>query len=386
MDADERLRPEEHGRLRRLIERSASEDAFLVPIRSETPTGAQVTRAHRLFRNHKGIRFSGRIHEQVSPSFAQSRAREGASAADFTIDHLGYNFSAEKLRSKHERNRKLLNAAKEQNPRDAYVRFCLGQALMLLGDAAGAEKEIRAALGETPSDLVSKRLPDDIRAAALNNLAQCALGRSAPEEALQRCAGSLRICPNQVTAHLMAYRAHQALRHPEQALQALVTADRLLDQPSAGRSAIEVTVNRAELWSAMGWEQLQLGQFAHARQSLQRALAAREGRCERTLAGLARCAIAENALDEALRLANEASALAPEDDGLADLTCFILLKLGRFDDAAERMRGLLERRPADPVLRRRLVGVLAKAGRPQEALAAARAAGGLSPDPRIPPR
>ena len=83
-------------------------------------------------------------------------------------------------------------------------------------------------------------------------------------------------------------------------------------------------------------------------------------------------------------MANEASALAPEDDGLADLTCFILLKLGRFDDAAERMRDLLERRPADAVLRRRLVGVLAKAGRPQEALAAAKAAGGLSGDPLTP--
>ena len=99
---------------------------------------------------------------------------------------------------------------------------------------------------------------------------------------------------------------------------------------------------------------------------------------------LAQCAIAENALDEALRLANEASALAPGDDGLADLTCFILLKLGRFGDAAERMRSLLERRPGDQVLRRHLVGVLAKAGRPQEALAAARVAGGLSPNPGIP--
>jgi predicted Zn-dependent protease len=175
----------------------------------------------------------------------------------------------------------------------------------------------------------------------------------------------------------MAYRAHQELRHTEQALQALVAADRLLDQPVAGCSAIEVTVDRAQLWSAMGENQLQLGQLAQARQSFQRALAAREGRCERTLAALARCAIAENALDEALRLANEASTRAPEDDGLTDLTCFILLKLGRFGDAAERMRGLLERRPGDQVLRRHLVGVLLKAGStPEEALAAARVTGG----------
>ncbi len=77
MDADERLRPEEHGRLRRLIQGNTSADAFLVPIRSETPTGAQVTQGHRLFRNRKGIRFSGRVHEQVSPSFASACARVG---------------------------------------------------------------------------------------------------------------------------------------------------------------------------------------------------------------------------------------------------------------------------------------------------------------------
>jgi len=380
MDADERLRPEEHGRLRRLIERNASADAFLVPIRSETPAGAQVTRAHRLFRNRKGIRFSGRIHEQVSPSFARAGAREGP-CFDFTIDHLGYNFSADKLRSKYERNLRLLNAAKRQDPRDAYVRFCLGQALLLLGNAADGEKEVRAALGETPSEPVSRRLPDDIRAAAFNNLAQCALGRGAPEETLQRCAESLRICPKQVMAHLMAYHAHQRLGHTEQALHALIAADRLLDQPAAGRPAIEVTVDRVELWSAMGQSQLQLGRSAQARQSLERALAAGKGRRERTLAALAQCAIAENSLDEALRLADEACALAPEDDGLADLACFILLKLSRFDDAAERMRGLLERRPGDQVLRRHLVGVLVKAGRPQEALAAAGVPSGLPGNP-----
>ena len=346
LDADERLRPEEHGLLRRLIEQNADEDAFSVPIRSETPTGAQVTRAHRLFRNRRGIRFSGRIHEQVSPSFAQTGVRAGTSA-DFTIDHLGYNFSADKLRSKAERNLKLLTAAKLQDPRDAYVRYCLGQTLMVLGGTADAEKEIRAALGETPSEPISKRLPDDIRAAALNNLAQFALGRGAPEEALQRCAESLRICPLQAAAHLTAYQVYRDLGHAEQALQALIEADRRRDQPMAGGSATEVLMDRAQMWSAMGQCRLQLGQPGQARQSFERALAARAGRCGKTLAALAQCAVAENALDEALSLANEASTVAPGDDAPEDLACFILLKLGRFEEAAERMCGLLERRPLE---------------------------------------
>ena len=109
----------------------------------------------------------------------------------------------------------------------------------------------------------------------------------------------------------------------------------------------------------MGQSQLQLGRPAQARESFQRALAARQGRCEKTLASLAQCAIAENALDEALRLANEAAALAPEDDGPAELACFILLKLGRFSEAAERTRGLLRQRPLEErvaLLRKSLAG------------------------------
>jgi tetratricopeptide (TPR) repeat protein len=118
-------------------------------------------------------------------------------------------------------------------------------------------------------------------------------------------------------------------------------------------------MDRAEFWRAMGQSQLQLGRPAQARHSFQRALAARKGRCHKTLTALAQCAVAENALEEALRLANEASALAPEDDGPAELACFILLKLGRFSEAAERTRGLLGQRPLEEriaLLRKSLVG------------------------------
>jgi len=363
MDADERLRPGEHGLIRRAM-RSGSVEAFLVSIRSDTPTGGHVTQAHRLFRNHKGIRFSGRVHEQISTSFTRIRARVGT--ADFTIDHLGYNLSAERLRQKNERNLRLLSAAKQENPRDAYVRFSLGQTLMLLGDAAAAEQEVLAALGEGGAGPVSTPLPADIRASAFNNLAQYALERGSFEEALRRCAQSLSVCPRQVTAHLMAYRAHQRLGREGEALRELVAADGVLDgKPGAGCTAIEVTVDRRELWRAMGQIRLQLGQPARARRDFERALRAGSHR-PAILADLARCAIAEDALEEAHRLALEACTLLPADDGLADLLCFILLKQRRFGEAADRMRVLLERRPGDGVLRRRLAGVLVKAGRAPE--------------------
>ena len=344
MDADERLRPKEYGLIRRAM-RPGSPDAYRVQVRSPTPTGGHVSQAHRLFRNHKGIRFSGRVHEQISPSFARIHARVGT--ADFTIDHLGYNLAAERLKAKNERNLRLLAAAKRENPRDAYVRYSLGQTLMLMGDTAAAEKEVLASLGEGDAGPVSTPLPADIRAAAFNNLAQHAMARGSFEEALRRCAESLSLCPRQATAHLLAYSAHKALGRGEMALHELVAADAALDGGSEkGRSAIEVTVDRGELWRAMGQMRLQLGQTAQARRDLERALRAGSHK-PATLAALARCAIAENALEEAHRLAAEACSLLPADDGLADLLCFTLLKQGRFADAADRMRALLDRRPGD---------------------------------------
>jgi Flp pilus assembly protein TadD len=165
---------------------------------------------------------------------------------------------------------------------------------------------------------------------------------------LRRCAASLALCPKQVAARLVAHAAHRELHHAEEALQALVEAEQMLGHSFAEGSAAEVEMDRARLWSMMGQSQLQLGRPAQARQSFRRALEAREGRCARTLIGLAQCALAENAPDEALRLAEEARALAPEDEGASDLACFILAKMGRCEEAAERVGGeVLRRRPME---------------------------------------
>ena len=141
MDADERLRPSEHPRLRRALTREAV-GAYLVPVLSTTPTGSQVTHGHRLFRNDPRIQFSGRIHEQISPAIARVRARIGR--ADFTIEHLGYNIPEDQLRGKYTRNLRLLTMAKEREPRDAYIRFKLAQAHLLAMEALfeGEESKI----------------------------------------------------------------------------------------------------------------------------------------------------------------------------------------------------------------------------------------------------
>ncbi len=377
MDADERLRPSEHPRLRRALTREAV-GAYLVPVLSTTPTGSQVTHGHRLFRNDPRIQFSGRIHEQISPAIARVRARIGR--ADFTIEHLGYNLPEDQLRGKYTRNLRLLTMAKEREPRDAYIRFKLAQAYLLLNETPHAERELRTALGEIGHEKMSA-LPADIRAAAYNNLAQCALSRGAPCEAIARAETSLSVASGQVTAHLMAYRGLRALDQDEGALRELKIAEKQLGQRrSGGGTAIEVVVNEPDLWRAMGYCCLKLARPAEARRLFLKAVDADPRRAP-TLAALARCHIAEGLLDEALRSAEEAHELAPEDDSLLDLISFILLKQGEFEAATRRLWELRRRRPDDHDLSRRLAGALVKAGKIREAADLLATLNGPAPNP-----
>jgi len=363
LDADERLRPAEHHRVRMAME-AGGIAAYLVAIVSGTPKGEQLTYGHRLFRNDPRVRFSGRVHEQVSPSIKRFGGRIGR--AEFSILHLGYDLPPARLQQKYERNRRLLDRSRREDPCDAFVRFSLAQAYLFLGDRLAAEAELRAALGEDPSQPMRADLPADIRASAHNNLAQCALERGEPREALARAERSLALSPNQSTAHLMAYRACSALGDDGGALEHLKRVERLRARRGRSGAAVEVVLNDADLRRAQGAVCMRLGRLEEAARYLRMALESRPDD-PRTLAALARCALSAGRLDRALDAAQAACAAAPEDDSLLDLVAFILLKQGRYAEAAERLALLCIRRPGDEKLRRRLAGVLVKAGLAEDA-------------------
>jgi tetratricopeptide (TPR) repeat protein len=364
IDADERLRPADALKLPTLITEGHAH-AYNVAILSPTGAGGHVSRAHRLFRNRRGIRFTGRIHEQISSSLAQTDSR--VENADLYIDHLGYALPPEQMRLKNLRNLRLLTLARSADPRDSYIRFTLAQMLMITGDNPGAELELNAALGLLSAEPMRHPLPDDIRAAAWNNLAQCALARNDLATATRCARESLRIAPRQVTAHLMLYRVANAGERHKDALESLYHAARALDAPPReGGVAIEIAVDRGELQRAIGHCCVRLGRWVEGKAAFERAVACAAGR-PAALTGLARCEMETGRFDRALDCAQAALALAPEDESTMELATVLLLKLGRFEAAALRLAELARRRPQDVLVRRRLAGVLVKAGRLQEA-------------------
>ena len=364
LDADERLRKSEHVRVRDLIS-NGSWDAYLVPILSPRPGGAQVSKGHRLFRRRGDIRFAGRVHEQIGPSLAQAGYRVGT--ADMTIDHLGYDLPGDKQRGKDARNLRLLELARSEHPDDPYVRFTLAQCYMAGNRDSDAERELEAALGECPDVRLEKSLPRDIRASAQSNLASIALKRGAPMEALRRTGESLHILPDQRMAHVVSYQAHRALGNDLEALEDLKAVHESIETPPRyGGAAIEPTLDRADIECRIGECCLRLGRTAETTAAVERFLLARPND-PRGLAMLARCALAENNPDKAWTWIDRACSVAPGDESLLDLAAFVRLKQGRFLEAAELLGALCLRRREDLGLKRRLAGVLMKAGKTREA-------------------
>ena len=88
IDADERLLPESRDELKTALKNKKVTSISVLIDSPKSDGKGHISRAHRLFRNVPGISYSGRIHEQISPSVAKLNGHEGES--NIRLQHLGY--------------------------------------------------------------------------------------------------------------------------------------------------------------------------------------------------------------------------------------------------------------------------------------------------------
>lgn len=135
LDADDRLDPAFWAGLQTLLGGPRQAYRFVVRSPRENSRG-ECFRQIRLIPNGLGIRFEGRIHEQLGSSLG--RLGLAAANADLEILHLGYDSPA-KRDAKRRRNLALLERERRENPRDPTVAMEYGNCLFQGGDYAGAE-------------------------------------------------------------------------------------------------------------------------------------------------------------------------------------------------------------------------------------------------------
>jgi GT2 family glycosyltransferase/tetratricopeptide (TPR) repeat protein len=127
LDADDRLDEDNRRKLRDLFGRLNGENAayamkcLCLP---DQQTGTVTAVDHiRLFRNHPGIRFEHRVHEQILS--AVRRVGSEIRFSDVAVHHTGYCDQSLR-RKKLERDLRLLNLEQAERPDDPFTLFNLG--------------------------------------------------------------------------------------------------------------------------------------------------------------------------------------------------------------------------------------------------------------------
>jgi tetratricopeptide (TPR) repeat protein len=141
-----------------------------------------------LFRRMDAVRYSGKVHEQVTPALQETMKSDPkwrcATLQQVIIEHYGYLRERTKL-NKRARNIALLTKAVEADPSDIYRRFKLAQAL-------GAETDIgyghlavalEALLLLRPREIQEQAFAHELMANGALRLA----GRNEPQKALAVC-------------------------------------------------------------------------------------------------------------------------------------------------------------------------------------------------------
>lgn len=125
LDCDERLAPESRSVLKSIIESGGPQNLIVCPrLRNFTREGTFMGEGFsgRLFRNIEGMRFSGRVHEEVGVSLQTSLDFR----LDLILDHYGADPEVMKEKAKDSRNIDLLEARLAEKPDDLMTHFYLG--------------------------------------------------------------------------------------------------------------------------------------------------------------------------------------------------------------------------------------------------------------------
>jgi len=136
IDADERLDAHSVETVRRLAHREGA-CAFDVMIRSPLAECDRGEAEHvgyypRFFRCLPGVRYEGRVHEQIVPSL--HRTGLPVLASDIVIHHLGYSLPGDAQFAKRERNLRLLKRQIEDDSRDGFAMYCLASLYDEMGE------------------------------------------------------------------------------------------------------------------------------------------------------------------------------------------------------------------------------------------------------------
>jgi tetratricopeptide (TPR) repeat protein len=389
LDADEVVPPESEAKILRAI--SGKADAYFVRIESGVDSSAGklfVSFYPRLFRNLEGLKFEGRVHEQIYPSLERLGAQ--VEVSDIAIKHSGYAARGDEMAAKARRNAVMLERELAEKPGDALALFHLGEARSMLG-------EHEAAVACYEDALKVSRLPKVITGVVLQNLGGSLTKLKRYDEAAARLKRALQVDPGLLTAHLVMASAQFGMRQFEKAEKEILTyiakshedpkkAKLMLrhepdlpvalvllakcrlaqgDNQKAGehlKDALKMDASNADAHMLLGRMAFEALCFGDAARHYEAALKVATG-ASRLYFELAKTYVAAGADDRAITAIEAGLAVSPTDIEL--LRCLGVLKIRKKDleGAAQTYQMALAVDPGDAESKRRLAGLYHLLGR-----------------------
>lgn len=383
LDADECLTPESESALLKALTGTAG--AYMVRIESRVDSTAGkvfVNFFPRLFRNLDGVRFEGKVHEQVTPSL--ERLGAAIEISEIVIKHTGYALSDSGIKAKAQRNAALLLKQVEERPRDALTLFHLGEAYSMLEHYEDAVEAYDRALA-------AGKLDNVVRGALLQNKGAALVKLKEYEKAIMSLRKAREVDPGLLTTHLVLASALYGMKKFERAEQEVisyisicretqrvkrVTLGHDPDIPNAlfilarcrlarghvseARKALEDALRMDEsrgdahvLLGRIAFEELKFGQAAS---HFEEAVTTYPDE-ERLRFDLARAYVACGSNDKAIRTLDDAIQSGMEGSDL--LRCLGVLKIKKkdFTGAIEAYRRALDIDPGDTASRKKLAGL-----------------------------
>ncbi|MCC6447021.1 MAG: glycosyltransferase [Armatimonadetes bacterium] len=186
MDADDTLPWTSGETILEAVRTAPAEVAgFIVPVQfieDGTPAGGTRVDHLKLFRNLPGVRFEGRIHEQVLGSL---RAAGGQVARlEAVVLHSGYDTSPEGQARKRERDLKLLHLDLAERPDHPFVLFNLGMTYHYIGRHPEAAEWLQRCLAVSLPEESHVRKAYALWAMSLREMGDLAEGLRVLEEGL----------------------------------------------------------------------------------------------------------------------------------------------------------------------------------------------------------
>ncbi len=199
LDADERLDSDSKNELLSIINNKPSRpEIYKVNIKNfQKGDYFYISDAHRLFANHFGIEFKGRIHEQISTGLKKLGGREFTT--NIEILHYGYNLDETVQQKKNARNLELLKQMVHEEPDYAYGYYTLAQNYAMSNDYEAAAKNFQKALE-------LKQLNKQMTASLLVTYAEVLMKTAEYKAAVEKINQSLKLEKDQTGAYYLLYK------------------------------------------------------------------------------------------------------------------------------------------------------------------------------------